>query len=102
LFFIPNLVVGSPVLPDGVTHAFHRIALQSGLNNLRLHDYSHIYASTLLKQNVNPVILAQRLGHSSVSVTMDVYSHILPGLPEKAALRFADFLTKKALPKPKN
>lgn len=97
-----HLVDGSPILPDGVTHAFHRIALQSGLKNMRLHDCRHTHASILLKQNVHPAIVAARLGHSSVSVTMDVYSHILPGLQEKAAAQFDDFLTnKKALPSPK-
>ncbi len=42
----------------------------------------------MMKQGVNPKIVQERLGHSSIAVTMDIYSHVVPGLQEAAALAF--------------
>jgi len=44
----------------------------------------------MLKQGVHPKIVSERLGHSSVTITMDTYSHVLPGMQEKAAVAFED------------
>jgi integrase len=85
---------GSPYLPDSITHAWRHLADKVGLKGIRLHDSRHAHASHLLKQNVHPAIVAQRLGHSSVQVTMDVYSHILPGLQKQAAANFDQIITK--------
>jgi integrase len=48
--------------------------------------------SQLLKQGVNPKIVSERLGHSSIAITMDTYSHVLPGLQEEAASKINDAL----------
>jgi len=48
----------------------------------------HTHATLLMKQGVNPKIVQERLGHSSIAVTMDIYSHVMPGLQEAAALGF--------------
>ena len=86
---------GSPLLPDSVTQAWRKLARRIGLKGIRLHDCRHTHASLLLKQNVHPAIVAQRLGHASVQITLDVYSHILPGLQRAAANRFDDILMQK-------
>ncbi|MFC2042406.1 tyrosine-type recombinase/integrase [Chloroflexota bacterium] len=83
---------GKPLLPDSVTQAWRHTARRSGLRGIRLHDCRHTHASLLLKQNVHPVVVAQRLGHASVQITMDTYSHILPGIQEAVAKRFDDIL----------
>jgi integrase len=85
----------SPIPPDGVTQAFQRLSIQSELKNIRLHDSRHSFASLMLKQNVHPSTLAQMLGHSRVQRTLDVYSHILPGLQEATANKFDDILTER-------
>jgi integrase len=87
---------GSPYLPDGITHAWRKLADKVGLPDVRLHDSRHSHASLMLKQNVHPAIVAQRLGHSSVQVTMDVYSHILPGLQKQAADNFDSIIKAKS------
>ena len=69
-----------------------------GLCNVRLHDLRHAHATILLQQGVHPKIVQERLGHSSVSTTLDIYSHVLPGLQEAAARRFEEGL-KGVLPK---
>jgi integrase len=55
---------------------------------IRLHDARHTHATMMLKGNVSPKVVSERLGHSTVSLTLDVYSHVIPGLHEAAALRF--------------
>lgn len=79
---------GRPYDPSTVTHAFADVIRKSGLPHFRLHDLRHTHASLMLKQGVNPKIVSERLGHSSIAITMDVYSHVLPGLQEAAALEF--------------
>ncbi len=44
----------------------------------------------MLKEGVNPKTVAERLGHASVVITLDTYSHVLPGLQEEAALKFEE------------
>jgi len=80
---------GSPMLPDTLTHGYEKIAKRAGIYGVvRLHDLRHTHASLMLRQGVHPKIVQERLGHSTISVTLDTYSHVTPGLQEQAALRF--------------
>jgi integrase len=83
---------GNPLLPDTVTRAWIRIMKKLGLKGIRLHDLRHSHASQLLKQGVHPKIVQERLGHSSISVTLDTYSHVAPGLQRAAAERFDEVM----------
>ena len=65
-----------------------KLGSRYGLQGTRLHDARHTHASLLLRQGVHPKIVSERLGHASISITLDTYSHVLPGLQEAAALRF--------------
>ena len=85
---------GNPVDPDAVTHEFPKVLNAAGLKSLRLHDLRHTHPSLTLKVSVNPKLVSERLGHSSISVTMDVYSHMFLGLQMGAALRFSKLLTR--------
>ncbi|GAI54232.1 unnamed protein product [marine sediment metagenome] len=86
---------GSPIMPNAVTLAWIRLAKRVGLNGIRLHDARHTHASLMLKQGVHPKIVQERLGHSSIQITLDTYSHVAPGLQEAAAARFDDVLIAK-------
>lgn len=66
---------------------FNRPARNAGLPRTRLHDLRHTAASVLLAARVNPKVVQQRLGHSSVMITLDTYSHLVPTLQEDAAER---------------
>jgi len=81
---------GGPLSPDTVTHAFTKIIKRTGLPHVRLHDLRHTHATWMLKQGVHPKIVSERLGHSSVTITMDTYSHVLPGMQEQAAMAFEE------------
>ncbi len=79
---------GRPLDPDMVTKAFHRIAGKVGLKNIRLHDLRHSHATLMLKAGVHPKVVSERLGHANIGITLDIYSHVLPGLQEAAAEKF--------------
>ncbi|MFC1902942.1 tyrosine-type recombinase/integrase [Chloroflexota bacterium] len=79
---------GSPINPNAVTHAFQRVIKKAGLKHVRLHDLRHTHATLMLKAGEHPKIVSERLGHASIGITMDTYSHVLPGMQEAAAERF--------------
>lgn len=79
---------GKPLLPDTVTHAWIKLVRHTGLKGIRLHDARHTHASLMLKQGVHPKIVQERLGHASIQITLDTYSHVAPGLQEAAAAGF--------------
>ena len=83
---------GSPIRPDTITRAWSDLARKCGILASRLHDARHSHASIMLKMGVHPRIVQERLGHSTIAITLDTYSHISPGLQEAAAKRFDDAL----------
>ena len=83
---------GSPIRPNTITRAWSDLAKQCGISASRLHDARHSHASIMLKAGVHPRIVQERLGHSTIAVTLDIYSHVSPGLQEAAAKRFDDVL----------
>jgi integrase len=77
---------GEALQPNSLTHEFVRIlSLSAALPRIRFHDLRHTHATQLLANGVHPKIAQERLGHSSVSITMDLYSHVMPGMQEDAA-----------------
>jgi integrase len=76
---------GHPWRPDEFTRAFARAVRRAGLGPMRFHDLRHTHATLLLRQGVHPKIVSERLGHSTVGITLDTYSHVLPGMQEEAA-----------------
>ena len=83
---------GSPMLPNTVTHAFIKLVRKVGQDGVRLHDLRHTHATLMLKAGIHPKAVQERLGHSNIGVTLDTYSHVVPGLGKAAALSFADAL----------
>ena len=79
---------GTPRAPATLTHAFSKLARRIGLFGVRLHDLRHTHASLLLQQGVHPKIVSERLGHANIQITLDTYSHLLPGMQEAAADAF--------------
>ena len=53
-------------------------------------DLRHTHAALLLKGGVHPKIVSERLGHANIGITLDTYSHILPGLQERMVARSSD------------
>jgi integrase len=82
--------LGKPLRPNTVTRAWGMLAAKAGVKVIRLHDARHTHASLMLKQGIHPKVVQERLGHSTISITLDTYSHVAPGLQEAAAKRFDD------------
>lgn len=70
-----------------IRRAFHPLLQRASLPRIRFHDLRHTAATLLLKQGVNPKIVQEQMGHSRVSITLDFYSHVLPGLGKEAAAK---------------
>ncbi len=87
--------LGRPLLPNTVTHAWSKLLSRIGLKMIRLHDVRHTHASLMLKQGIHPKIVQERLGHSSIQITLDTYSHVAPGLQQAAANLFDEAFASK-------
>ena len=85
-------VDGTPMDPGTLTHNFARIARRASLPGTRFHDLRHTFASLMLLAGIHPKIVSEALGHSSVAFTLDVYSHLVPGLQEAAGKRLDEIL----------
>ncbi len=76
---------GTGLHPEYVTRHFHRLAKAAGLRQVRLHDLRHGQASLMLAAGVPLAVVSKRLGHSSLALTSDTYSHLLEGVGRSAA-----------------
>ena len=86
---------GKPLRPNTVSRAWTGLASRADVRVIRFHDARHTHASLMLKQGVHPKIVQERLGHASVQITLDTYSHVAPGLQEAAAESFDKLVSPK-------
>lgn len=91
---------GTQYWPTVVSRSFKRFMQDHQLPQIRLHDLRHSHATHLLAAGVHPKIAQERLGHSSIAITMDTYSHAMPNMQADAAARI-DAAMQTALNKPK-
>jgi integrase len=86
--FVIAQVDGSPLQPRTITHQWQLLLAENkSLPRIRFHDLRHAHATHMLSSGVHPKIASERLGHSKVGITMDLYSHVLPGMQEDAVAR---------------
>lgn len=79
---------GAPLQPRSLTHEFSRLAArQNGFPRIRYHDLRHSHATELLRAGVHPKVAQERLGHSTISTTFDLYSHVTDTMQSDAADR---------------
>jgi len=83
---------GQPLHPWAVSKAFRDLSRAALLPPIPLHGLRHSYATLALRSGVNPRIVSARLGHATVALTLDVYSHVLPQADQEAAERIAGLL----------
>lgn len=83
---------GNPLDPGTVTHHFARTARKAGLGGVRFHDLRHTFASLMLLGGVNPKTVSEALGHASPAFTLQVYSHLLPGIQKAAMVRLDEVI----------
>jgi integrase len=80
---------GSPLHPGQFADRFERLVKAAGVPRIRFHDLRHTHATLALQAGVHPKVVSERLGHASVSITLDTYSHAIPALQEEAADKVA-------------
>ncbi len=76
---------GGPLDPARVNEAFHRALSKAGLPRIRVHDLRHTAATLLLERGVHPKAVQEFLGHSTITLTLDTYSHVMPSLHAEVA-----------------
>jgi integrase len=76
---------GEPMQPRSLTHAWQMVVGRTALPRVRFHDLRHAHATHMLSSGVHPKVASERLGHSKVGITLDLYSHVLPGMQAEAA-----------------
>lgn len=84
---------GSPLFPNSVSRAWNLLARKAGVKVIRFHDARHTHATLLLRQGAHPRVVQERLGHSSIATTLDIYSHVTPGIQEAVATRFDEAMS---------
>jgi integrase len=84
---------GDPIHPQLVSDRFDKLVQKSGLSRIRLHDLRHTHATLALQAGVHPKVVSERLGHSTVAFTMDVYSHAIPAMQAEAAETIAALIS---------
>ena len=80
---------GKLIHPERVSKAFRVAVKRSGLPPIHLHDLRHTHATLALAAGVHPKVVSDRLGHATVAITLDIYSHAIPALSEEAAATVA-------------
>jgi integrase len=76
---------GVPMVVETVSHQFARVVAEVGLGDVRMHDLRHAFATRLFERGVHPKVVSEALGHASIAITLDTYSHVTPSMGRIAA-----------------
>ena len=76
-----------------MTRCFRQAVKRSLLPSIRLHDLRHTHATLALQTGIHPKVVSERLGHATVSITLDTYSHAIPATQEEAPMRSAGLVS---------
>jgi len=86
--------IGTPIHASNVNRMFNRLLAQAGMLHIRFHDLRHTCGSLLIAQGVHPRVVMEILGHSQISLTMNTYGHLIPGLKEEVADKLQELLSE--------
>jgi integrase len=78
---------GNPIIPQRLSDRFRSLVIAAGVTKVRLHDLRHSHASHALRAGIHPKVVSERLGHGGSAITLDLYSHVLEGMQEDAAIK---------------
>jgi integrase len=80
---------GQPLHPWATSRCFRAAVKEAMLPDIRLHDLRHTHATLALQAGIHPKVVSERLGHATVAITLDTYSHAIPAMQEEAAAKIA-------------
>jgi integrase len=89
----PNLEGGQMITSNLLFSNYKPLLRKAGLPAIRVHDLRHTAATLLFIQGIHPKVVSEMLGHASVSITLDLYSHVLPNMQREAVGRMDELLT---------
>lgn len=81
---------GDPYRPSSFNRPFNRLTKKAGVPQIRFHDLRHTHATLLLELGTNSKLIAERLGHSDVKITLNTYSHVTPNMQADAINAFSN------------
>jgi integrase len=84
---ICTTAAGERIQPNSLTHEWLKAIADKGLPRIRFHDLRHTHATHMLASGVHVKVASERLGHSKIGITLDLYSHVLPGMQEDAVTK---------------
>ena len=83
---------GEALHPEVVSRFFRQALKKAALPAIRLHDLRHTHATLALRAGIHPKVVSERLGHATIAINLDTYSHAIPALQEEAAARIAELV----------
>jgi len=86
---------GKPISARNVVRFFKDQLAEAGLPDIRFHDLRHTAASLLLERNIHPKVVQELLGHSTATLTLDTYSHLLPSMQKQVAQSMDDLVDQE-------
>jgi integrase len=86
-------VRGQPMRPYTLTGKLERILKRVGLLHIRFHDLRHTCATLLLSKGVHPKSVQELLGHATISITLDTYSHVIPAMGDQTRKAMEEVLS---------
>lgn len=86
---------GQPIHPNSFSDGFHDFLKNNKLPRIRFHDLRHTHATQLLELGIHPKIVSERLGHSTINITLDTYSHVMPNMQRDAVQQLDEKILKK-------
>jgi integrase len=87
---------GGYIFPNTLSYQFSSLLQAAGLPKIRFHDLRHSAATILLSMGVHPKVVQELLGHSSINMTVDTYSHILPSMQQEAMNKLDDLFGQQS------
>jgi integrase len=84
---ICTTAAGEGIQPNSLTHEWQKAIAGTSLHRIRFHDLRHTHATHMLASGVHVKVASERLGHSKIGITLDLYSHVLPGMQEDAVAK---------------
>src|SRR5689334_4782235 len=83
--FIFADTIGRPIHPNTLVHHYRNIVKAAGVPQIRIHDMRHGHSSDLMGEGISPKVVSERLGHSTTGITLDLYSHVSPGMQRQVS-----------------
>lgn len=85
---------GGPINPDNLGRSFSAIVKAAGLRRIKVHELRHTSATLLLLAGIPAKVVSEKLGHASIAITLDCYSHVLPDMQDEATVRMSEILSR--------